>query len=262
MKPNILAALLIATMGGTAALAQSFPGPKVAEAKPGDVRAIVTAAVREPINAVMAGAPKAVGHPVVVEFGSARGNLKNEILQGQDFEVAILLPDVNAELRKEGKITRGTYRIAIVPVGLGFRGDAPVPDVSSPAAIKAALLKAKSVKYSPTGAALDTVKKILGTLAIADQIHDDSKVREPAELAPGEYEMNIYPISEIIANPKLRNLGPVAKPLQVPVVLEATIGAHANDPAAAMKFIRYLQGPAINSSLKAAGMVKDVRNSK
>jgi len=58
-------------------------------------------------------------------------------------------------------------------------------------------LNAKSVKYSPTGAALMTVRKILSTLEIGDKIHDSSAVRGEVPLAAGEYEINIYPLSEI-----------------------------------------------------------------
>jgi molybdate transport system substrate-binding protein len=149
-----------------------------------------------------------------------------------------------------------------VPVAFGLRGDVPSPDLSTPEKIKVALLGAKSVKYSPTGAALDTVKNVLGKLEVADKIHDFSKQRETVELGAGEYEINIYQISEIIPNKALRNLGPVIPALQVPVVIEATVGANAADQATARKLIAFLQGPAIDPGLKAGGMVKNVKNTK
>lgn len=260
---------LFALTGAAAALAASSPAfaqtpaaPKVADAKPGDLRVIVTAAIRGPLDSVAQQASKVVGKPVVIEYGSARGNLKNEILAGQDFEVAILLPDIDAELLKAGKVRPGTYHLASVDIAFALRGDVPSPDLSTPAAVRATLLAAKSVKYAPTGAALWTVQKVLGTLGIADQVKDSSKLRDPVPLAAGEYEINIYPISEIIPNKALRNLGPVIEPLQVPAVIEATIGAHAADPVAARKLIAFLQGPAIDPGLKAAGMDKDTRRSK
>jgi molybdate transport system substrate-binding protein len=233
-----------------------FSGPKVADAKPGEVRVIVTAAIREPLDAVLKQAEVAIGKPIVAEYGSARGNLKDEILKGQDFEVAILLPDVDEDIRTAGKVGPQAFEIARVPVAFGLRGDAPGLDVSTPAAVKAALLNAKSVKYAPTGAALMTVKKIFSTLDIADKVHDSSKIREQVPLAAGEYEINIYPLSEIIPNKKLQNLGPVIAPLQVPAVIEATIGKNANDPKAAMALIKFLQGPAIDKALKDDGMEK------
>ena len=229
---------------------------KVADAKPGDVRVLATAAIREPLNAVLMQAEAAIGKPIVVEYGSARGNLKGEILKGQDFEVAILLPDVDDEIQAAGKIAPDRFEIARVPVAFGLRGAAPNLDVSSPAAVKAALLNAKSVKYAPTGAALMTVKKILSTLDIAGKIHDSSTVQTEVPLAAGEYEIEIYPLSEIIPNKKVKNLGAVTAQLQVPVIIEATVGKNAADQKAARALIRFLQGPAIDQALKDDGMEK------
>jgi ABC-type molybdate transport system substrate-binding protein len=145
---NILAAIMGTVVVLSLALHANaqFTGPKVADAKPGDVRVIVTAAIREPLNAVLKQAEAAIDKPIVAEYGSARGNLKDEILNGQDFEVAILLPDVDDEIQAAGKIAPGRFEIARVPVAFGLRGEAPNLNASSPAAVKAAMLNAKSVK--------------------------------------------------------------------------------------------------------------------
>jgi ABC-type molybdate transport system substrate-binding protein len=45
--------------------------PKVADAKPGEVRVMATAAIREPLNAVLKQAEVVIGKPIVVEYGSA-----------------------------------------------------------------------------------------------------------------------------------------------------------------------------------------------
>jgi molybdate transport system substrate-binding protein len=233
-----------------------FAGPKVADAKPGAVRVIATAAIREPLEAVLKQAEAAIGKPIVVEYGSARGNLREMIVGGQDFEVTMLLPDVIDELEGAGKVAPGRFEIARVPVAFGLRGDAPHLDVGSPPAIKAAMLNAKSVKYAPVGAAVMTVKKIFSTLGIADKIHDSSRTAGEVPLAAGEYEINIYPLSEIIPNKRLVNLGAVIAELQVPAIIEATVGTKAADPKAARALISFLQGPAIDHALKESGMEK------
>ncbi|HWN48658.1 MAG TPA: substrate-binding domain-containing protein [Xanthobacteraceae bacterium] len=254
--------ILAAIIGTVVALSPApyanaqFTSPKVTDAKPGDVRVMVTAALREPLNAVLKQAEAAVDRPIVAEYGSARGNLKDKILKGQDFEVAILLPDVDDEIQAAGKIVPGRFEIARVPAAFGLRGEAPNLDVSSPAAVRAAMLNAKSIKYSPTGAALMTVKKILSTLDIGDKIHDSSSVRGEILLAPGEYEINIYPLSEIIPNKKLKNLGAVIPQLQAPAIIEATVGKNAADPKAARALINFLQGQAIDQALRDYGMEK------
>jgi molybdate transport system substrate-binding protein len=230
--------------------------PKVADAKPGEVRVIATAAIRESLDAVLKQAEAKIGKPIVAEYGSSRGNLKEKILGGQDFEVAILLPDVDDELEAAGKIAPGRFEIARVPAAFGIRGEAPHLDVTSPAGVKAALLAAKSVKYAPVGAAVMTVKKILSTFDIADKIRDSSRLAGEVTLAPGEYEINIYPLSEIIPNKRLLNLGAVIAALQVPAVIEATVGKTAADPQAAQALIAFLQGPAIDHALEESGMEK------
>jgi len=252
---------MLAAIVGTAVILSppvhaQFAGPKVADAKPGDVRLIATAAIREPLNVVLKQAEAAIDKPIVAEYGSARGNLKDLILKGQDFEVAMLLPDVDDDIQAASKIVPGRFEIARVPVAFGLRGEAPNPDVSSPAAVKVAMLNAKSVKYSPTGAALMTVRKILSTLDVADKIRDSSTVREEVPLAAGEYEINIYPLSEIIPNKKLKNLGAVIPPLQVPAIIEATVGKNAADPKTALALIKFLQGPTVDQALKDYGMEK------
>ena len=61
-------------------------------------------------------------------------------------------------------------------------------------------------------------------------------------------------MSEIIPNKKLKNLGAVQ--LQVPAVIEVTVGKNAADPKVALALIKFLQGPAIDQALKDYGMEK------
>ena len=75
-------------------------------------------------------------------------------------------------------------------------------------------------------------------------------------LAAGEYEIDIYPLSEIISNKKLKNLGAVIPELQVPVIIEATVAKRTGDPKAARALIAFLQGTAIDEALRESGMEK------
>ena len=73
--------LVLLLAHGTPANGQggAAPAPRVADAKPGDVRVMTTGAIRTPLDAVRAEAEKAIGHPLVIEYGSARGNIKDGI---------------------------------------------------------------------------------------------------------------------------------------------------------------------------------------
>jgi molybdate transport system substrate-binding protein len=236
-------------------------GPHFEKAKSGDIRAYVTKALEQPLDsALMAQADKAVGKHVVISWGSARGNILDTMLAGNgDFEVAIVLPDVNQKALAAGKIKPRTYEIARTPIAFGVRGDASAVDMSTPEAVKRTLLAATSVKYAPTGAALLTVKKVLSDLQIGDKIKDNSKTAEDVALSGNQYEISIYPLSEAI--PRLQSktvtIGPVIKEFQVPSIVEASIGVNARDVAGAEALIKFLQGPATDAAFKAAGLEKD-----
>lgn len=245
--------LLFLLAPGDRARAQGGRGERIADAKPGDVRVLATAAIRIPLDAVRAEASKAIGHPLVIEYGSARGNLKDAAMAGRGFEVAMLLPDVDEQLLKAGKITAPGVVIAKTDVAIGLRGDG-TPDLSAPDKIRTAMLNAKALRWADTGAALFTVNKILDTLKIRDAVkakHDMAS--PPVSLGPGEYEINLYPLSEILPNKNLRNMGPVIPELQVPVVVTAVISANTPNAAAAKALVSFLQGSAIEPALKGNG---------
>jgi hypothetical protein len=221
---------------------------------------MVTGAFIGVFTSVAAQAERAANHPLIVEYGAARGGIRQEILDGQDFEVAILLPDVNRELVTSEKALPEGYEIARLPVGIGIRGDVEKADISTPAALKSAMLNAAAIRYQVNGAGQPTFNKIVSTLGIADQVKDANKLKLPRDmpLGPGEYELDVFPISEILSNKALRNLGPVLADFQVPLVIEAVIGKHANDPRTAKAIIDFLRGPAVDAALKANGMEKSI----
>src|SRR5262245_1899620 len=130
-KVTVGSVLLLLLVTGARLVAQAGRAERIADAKPGDVRVLATAAIRIPLDAVRAEASKAIGHPLVIEYGSARGNLKDAVMAGRGFEIAMLLPDVDEELLKAGKITAPGVVIAKTDVAIGLRGDG-TPDLSTP----------------------------------------------------------------------------------------------------------------------------------
>jgi hypothetical protein len=182
----------------------------------GDV--IVTAAMRQPLDEVRNLAEQAIGRPLVIEYGSARGNLKQEILAGRSFEVALLPPDVDADLTKADKILPGIFEIARDTRGRGI-----------------------------------TRQRALGSGSQYARVAEACNVecQEPMALGPGEYEICLFPISENIPNQALTNLRPVMPSLQVPVLITAVVGKHANDLQSASSLIKFLQGPAIGAAVRS-----------
>jgi len=72
---------------------------------------------------------------------------------GERTDVLILSRAGIDTLRKQGKILSGTdVTLAGSGVAIAVKADAPKPDISTPAALKQTLLKAKSIAYSEPSA--------------------------------------------------------------------------------------------------------------
>jgi acetyl esterase/lipase/ABC-type molybdate transport system substrate-binding protein len=239
-----------------AATSASPVSQKLTDAREGDLRVFATAAFLGPLESVRSQAEGAIGERIVIEYGSARGNLKQKILDGQKFDVALLLPDVDQELLSAGRLASRPQPIARALIGIGILGDRTHLDVGDREGLKQALLGAKSVRYGPTGAAHDTVKKLLDALGIEHSIHDSSTLdpRSRVLLAGDDYELELFPISELGTMRGVRILGPVPAPFQVPAVIEATVAKDTVHREAAQKLVAFLRGPAIQPSLKELGM--------
>jgi molybdate transport system substrate-binding protein len=238
-------------------------GDKVADANPGDVRVIATGSILASLQSVRDEADRAVGKHLVIEYGTARGSLRDQIINGQAFELAILVPDVNDELVQKGLARTPRYEIARIPVGIGYTGDGPLPDISTPAALKKTLLGAKQVMYAQQGMGAQSATKMIDALGIKDSIKvvfpgagGPGAGLTPVVLAPGEYTISIQPTSEIFANKNAKYAGPVIDAYQVPQILEAVVGAHARDEKSAKSFVDYLRGPEFGAVLKRNGFVQ------
>ncbi len=256
---------LVFVAAAPAVLAQGGRGPqvKVADAKPGDVRLIVSNGIRVPLETVKAQAEQAVGHPFVIEYGASRG-LSATMESGQAFELAIVTPEVLDDMIAKGKVVAGSrYDVARVPVSIGLRGDVPKVDISTPAALRKALLNAKGIRYAYIGASRPTVDKMIAGLGIAKDIEAKTIMdgpgapgpRREVTLGPGEYELIINLASEVLPLKTQVYLGDIPKEFQVPAVMSLGIGA-AGDAKSARALIKFLQGPAIEPSLKANGMTR------
>src|SRR5882672_9780933 len=118
---------------------------------------------------------RASGHRVIVSF-EAGPSLMNKINANAPADLVTHYPSAIDDLIKAGKVLPGTRTdFARGGIGLAVMKGAPKPDIGSVEAFKRALLAAKSVAYSRTGAGGVSTAKLMGRPGIAEGIKPKTK---------------------------------------------------------------------------------------
>lgn len=216
--------------------------------------------IRAALEQLIAGFEKQTGHAVKATYGSGLGT-KAQVTRGDAFDVPVVQPPFPEVLASGNVLTRTATPLASVTVGVAVRKGTPKPDISTPAAVKAMLLAAKSIAYpDPAGGAAAgvTFEATLKQLGIYDQLQPkihraQGGAGAMAMTAHGEVQIGLTFVSEM-EDPGIDIVGPLPRSISPPTTLTGFISAHAKDPASARALLNYLSSPAAAAVYKANGM--------
>jgi molybdate transport system substrate-binding protein len=225
------------------------------------------------LTVLTAGAYKTVVAEVIPAFEAKTGDkiiLRNDttgalirrIEAGEKFDVVLISPSGLDRLAKAGKIVTGSEtKVAKVGVGVAVKAGAPKPDISTVAAFKAAMLKARAVAYIDPAAGGSSgiyVAKLFKTLGIADAIAPKAVLVNgglAAEaVADGRADIVVHQISEILMVPGVTLVGPLPAEIQSETVYAGAVGTASASPDSARALLAALAGPAARSVLIDKGM--------
>src|SRR5580704_5182853 len=241
------------------ALACVFLFSQSLAAQTSEVRVLASNGIKAVVEDLLPQTERAIGHPISVQYRPTAA-LKQEIDSGESFDVVIVTVESVAQLSKEGKTTGGEGTpISRVGVGIGIRKGAPRPDISTPEALKRAMLGAKAIAYGPSGASMPYITKMLDSLGIADTMKAKTLLFDTSDgtngaVADGKADFGITLVSEILPLKNVELLGPFPDAFQGYVRFSAAVSANAKNSEAAGKLIKFLAGPDALASIKARGM--------
>ena len=207
---------------------------------------------------------RATGHKLAISFATGGATVKR--VQGGDAaDVVITLRQGIDTLVKDGKAVAGSVTVlARAGIFVAVRKGTPKPDVSSPDALKRALLAAKSISYvdpASGGASGIHFAKVLDRLEIANEMKSKTvfpNPKAPAEVgvvvANGEAEIGVHIIQELIPVAGIEIAGPLPGDLQDTIVFSAAITTGAKDAAAAKALVDFLRTPESAKVIKAKSM--------
>jgi molybdate transport system substrate-binding protein len=249
----VTAAVTVALIGIFLLFAEGAPAQAPA------VRVLASNGVQGALNEIIPQCEHAIGHSLAVEFGTT-ASIKPRIEGGEAFDFTILTSEAIDALIKEGKLAADSRTsVARVGIGIGIREGAAKPDVSTPEALKKALLNAKSITYAAAGASRPPTDKMLASMGIADALKSKTLLLAGADetsaaVRDGKAEILITLISEIKSAKGLELAGPLPKEFQSYVSFAAAVSPNAKNAEAAKAAVKYLTGPKAAAAYKAKGM--------
>jgi len=222
-----------------------------------EIRVLSTVGVQPATPEIIAQFEGATGHRIAVTYGLA-AVLKTKFLEGEPADVLILTSPIVDDLVQQGKVAPGSkVDIGRSGVGVGVKAGAPKPDISTPEALKNAVLAAKSIGYSKAGASGVVFARVLERLGIAEQVkakYRDTGTRAGEMLASGEIELGAAQIPELMAVPGVEVVGPLPADLQTITIFSVALATEAREAEAAKAFIQFLSGPRAAPVYKAKGL--------
>lgn len=200
-------------------------GTSLVTAQAAEVRLLCSNGLRAVVEGLQSEFERTSGHRLSTEF-SATAVLKQRILDGATFDVAILTSDVIDELGRAGRVRPSTRtELARTGIGVGYRSGARRPDVRTADALKASLLNAKSIVYAREGASRPHIDRMLTALGLVDALRPKTSLvgpgQSPQAVATGESEIVMTLISEILPVAGVELAGPLPAEFQNHVVFAA-----------------------------------------
>lgn len=244
----------------TAAVAMA---PMISPAQAADINAFVSTAIKSATDEILPGFERANGHTIHASYAPS-GALVPRFLHGEPVDIFLTDAPALDELIKQGKITGGRVDLVRTGIGIAVKKGAPKPDVSTPEALKRALLAAKSIGHASTAGGSITgghVQWVFRQLGIADEVTPKVKLsmggpnsRVSVLVSSGQAEIGLQQASELYDNPDVEVIGMLPPSLQQTTQYSAGITASAKQPDAAKAMIQALTTPQAKAIYKAKGL--------
>jgi molybdate transport system substrate-binding protein len=229
----------------------------VGAAQAAELQIIAGGGIAAPLNEIAGQFERASGHKIVIRYGTTPELIK--MATSGPFDLGVVPQDVWKDPAVRARVAPGpTPDVARVGIGVAVRKGAPKPDISTPEALKQALLQAQSIASIPASATGTQLSAIYERLGITEEM----KARTRAQPGPGKIieavansdaELAVF-LLNVLIDPRLDVVGPFPAEVQREVVYAAGVAANSKEPEAAKAFVTYLRSQAAIAMIKAKGM--------
>lgn len=221
------------------------------------------------LDILSAGAAQGIASRIALEAGvelagtfGAVGGILERFLAGEACDAVILTHAQIAKLTAEGRVAPVPCSdLGVVRTSVAVRRGDARPDVSTPQALRAALLAADAIFFpDPQKATAGIhVAKVLAALGIEAQVagrlrpHPNGMTAMRAMGESAGHPIGCTQATEIVATPGVELVAPMPREHELATVYTAAVGANARQPEAARAFVERMCGPASAAARAEAG---------
>ena len=225
-----------------------------------DIRVLSAGAIEPGLKAAVAVFEQQTGHAVKTTFNTAP-ELKKRMEGSPAFDVVIAPPAVIGEFAGAGKLTDARAHVGRVGMGVAVRAGAPLPDMSTPEALRRSVLGAQSLVFNRASTGL-YFEGLLRKMDVYAQV-ESKTTRYPDGAAVMEHvirgtgnEIGFGAITEILLyqGKGLTFVGPVPAEVQNYTAYTAAPLASGTQQALAQQLVAFLSGPVGKPLFVAAGV--------
>jgi molybdate transport system substrate-binding protein len=228
-----------------------------------EVRVMISGGLTAAYKALVPEFERATGHKVLTAYGPSMGTTTNAIPvrldRGEPADVLIMVGYALDDLVKNGKATAdGKIDLVKSPIAVAVKSGTPKPDISTPDAVKRALLAAKTIAYSDSASGVYVSTEMFDKLGIKEAM--EGKARKiPATpvgeiVARGDAEIGFQQMSELKPVEGIDIIGPLPDELQKITIFSAGIASASKEPDAGKALIKFLASPAARGEIVKSGM--------
>lgn len=186
--------------------------------------------------------------------------MMSRIKAGERADVALLTAKGIDDLSGAGILVPGSrVDIAVSEVGLAIKSGVPKPAIATADEVRKALLAARSVAYSRTGASGIFFAQVLEQLGIAEAVNRRANIIESgftAELvADGRADIAVQQVSELMAIAGVDIVGPLPDPIQERLTFSGGVFEAAEQTEDARRFLAFLAGPEFAGVYRRKGLL-------
>ena len=227
-----------------------------------EMRGLVTIGMKRALEQVIPGFETSPSRTLDIQFASTP-EIAERLQKGEAVEFIIVARGTLDHLIDSNVVAEGDYEIlGGSSIAVAVPAGHPKPDISTPEALKSALLAARTIAYTnptsggPSGIHFETVLRRLG---IAEQVRPKTKF-PPAGgfvgdiLRNGDADIGIQQATELTGFEGVEVIGRLPSELQLVTEYAAAVPRTANHPEAGKALLEFMRSTEASAAMKARGL--------